>query len=124
MGRRIPAIAIATGRPYQEVCDALNELGRNEYIAKRKKRRSPSQAGVYRKSYQRYLTTLSWHWKGTTAIGSGCTVPYDLRNCRTGDSSLKFSGHLTVVVIDGVLYDTHDCSRHGTRCVYDYFSKP
>jgi hypothetical protein len=25
-------------------------------------------------------------------------------------------------VIDGVIYDTPDCSRGGTRCVYGYFS--
>jgi len=24
-------------------------------------------------------------------------------------------------VIDGVLHDTHDCSRDGTRCVYGYW---
>ena len=32
------SIAIVTGRPYQEVYDALNELGRSERISKRKKR--------------------------------------------------------------------------------------
>jgi|SRR5262245_25045412 len=29
-----------------------------------------------------------------------------------------------VAVIDGVIHDTHDCSRDGTRCVYGYFSLP
>jgi len=24
----------------------------------------------------------------------------------------------------GVIHDTHDCSRDGTRCVYGYFSLP
>jgi hypothetical protein len=24
-------------------------------------------------------------------------------------------------VIDGVLHDTHDCTRGGTRCVYGYW---
>jgi hypothetical protein len=24
-------------------------------------------------------------------------------------------------VIDGVIHDTHDCSRNGTRCVYGYY---
>jgi hypothetical protein len=36
---------------------------------------------------------------------------------------VKVSGHLTAVV-DGVLYDTYDCSRCGMRRVYGYFSKP
>jgi hypothetical protein len=34
---------------------------------------------------------------------------------------VKVSKHLTAV-IDGVIHDTHDCSRGGTRCVYGYFS--
>jgi len=32
------------------------------------------------------------------------------------------SRHLTTV-IDGVIYDTYDPSREGTRCVYGYYSK-
>lgn len=32
------------------------------------------------------------------------------------------SKHLTCVK-DRVLYDTYDCSRDGTRCVYGYWSK-
>jgi hypothetical protein len=30
--------------------------------------------------------------------------------------------HYTVV-IDGVLHDTHDCTRGGKRCVYGYWRK-
>ena len=33
------------------------------------------------------------------------------------------SKHITVVK-DGVLHDTYDCSRRGTRCVYGYWTKP
>jgi hypothetical protein len=29
----------------------------------------------------------------------------------------------TTVVIDGVLRDTHDCTRGGKRCVYGYWRK-
>jgi len=28
-----------------------------------------------------------------------------------------------VAVIDGVINDTYDCSREGTRCVYGYWEK-
>ena len=117
------SIAIVTGRPYQEVYDALNELGRTERISKRKKKRSNSRTGVYRKSYQRYLESLGWHWTPTMAIGSGCTVHLRAEELPKGWLLVKVSGHLTAV-INGVLYDTHDCSRRGTRCVYGYFSKP
>jgi len=57
------------------------------------------------------------------AIGSGCTVHLRSEELPKGRLLVKVSGHLTAV-IDGVLYDTHDCSRHGMRCVYGYFSKP
>jgi hypothetical protein len=117
------SIAIATGKPYQEVYNALNELGRNERISKRKKKRSNSRTGVYRKSYQRYLESLGWQSTPTMAIGSGCTVHLRAEELPDGRLLVKVSGHLTAV-IDGVLYDTHDCSRHGMRCVYGYFSTP
>jgi len=35
---------------------------------------------------------------------------------------VKVSKHLTAV-IDGVMYDTHDPSRGGSRCVYGYYLK-
>jgi hypothetical protein len=57
------------------------------------------------------------------AIGSGCAVHLRAEELPKGRLLVKVSGHLTAV-IDGVLYDTHDCSRRGTRCVYGYFSKP
>ena len=117
------SIAIVTGRPYQEVYDALNELGRVEGIGKRKKKRSNSRTGVYRKSCQRYLESLGWHWTPTMAIGSGCIVHLRAEQLPKGRLLVKVSGHLTAV-IDGVLYDTHDRSRRCTRCVYGYFSKP
>ena len=34
------AIAIATGKPYQEVYDALNRLAQGERLGKRKRKRS------------------------------------------------------------------------------------
>ena len=117
------SIAIVTGRPYQEIYDGLNELGRVECIGKRKKKRSNSRTGVYPKSYQRYLESLGWHWTPTMVIGSGCTVHLRTEELPKGRLLVKVSGHLTAVV-DGVLYDTHDCSRSETRCVYGYFSKP
>jgi hypothetical protein len=117
------SIAIATERPYQEVYDALNELGQIERIGKRKRKRSNSRTGVYQKSYQRYLESLGWHWTPTMAIGTGCTVHLRTEELPKGRILVKVSGHLTAV-IDGILYDTHDCSRRGMRCVYGYFSKP
>ena len=40
----------------------------------------------------------------------------------SGRLIVAVSRHL-VAVIDGVIHDTHDPSRGGTRCVYGYFSR-
>ena len=117
------SIAIATGNPYQEVYDALNGFAQTERTGRRKKRRSSSRTGVYRQTYQRYLELLGWKWTSTMSIGSGCQVHLRASELPAGHLIVKVSRHLTAV-IDGVLYDTFDCSRRGTRCVYGYFSRP
>ena len=35
----------------------------------------------------------------------------------------EFHKNITVIK-DGILHDTYDCSRNGTRCVYGYWTKP
>jgi len=117
------AIAIATGKPYREVYDALNALAAKERTGKRKKKKSNSREGVFRCTYNLYLQSLGWRWTPTMSVGSGCRV--HLRTCElpAGALIVRVSRHLTAV-IDGQLRDTHDCSRGGTRCVYGYFARP
>lgn len=117
------SIAIVTGKPYQEVYEGLNQLAQTERTGRRKKRRSNSRTGVYRKTYQRYIESLGWRWTSAMSIGSGCRVHLKAKELPRGRLLVKVSKHLTAV-IDGVLYDTHNCSRGGTRCVYGYFSRP
>ena len=117
------SIAIATGKPYQEVYIALNRLAETERVGKRKKRRSSSRTGVFRRTYQHYLESLGWQWTSTMSIGSGCQVHLRASELPSGPLIVKVSRHLTAV-IDGVLHDTHHCSRGETRCVYGYFSQP
>ena len=117
------SIAIATGKTYQQVYDALNQFAETERIGKRKRKRSNSRTGVFRKTYQSYLESLGWQWTSTLSIGSGCQVHLRASELPPGPLIVKVSRHLTAV-IDGVLYDTYDCSRAGTRCVYGYFSQP
>jgi len=116
------SIAIATGKTYQEVYDAINQLARAERIGKRKRRRSSSRTGVFRRTYQHYLESLGWRWTSTMSIGSGCRVHFCASELPQGPLIVKVSRHLTAV-IDGVLYDTHNCARGGARCVYGYFSQ-
>jgi hypothetical protein len=117
------SIAIATGKPYQEIYIALNRLAETERVGKRKKRRSSSRTGVFRRTYQHYLESLGWQWTSTMSIGSGCQVHLRASELPSGPLIVKVSRHLTAM-IDGVLYDTHNCSRGETRCVYGYFSQP
>ena len=115
------SIAIATGKTYQEVYDALNRLAMMERLGRRKRKRSNSRTGVFRPTYERYLESLGWHWTSTMKIGSGCQVHLRASELPQGPLLVRVSRHLTAV-IDGVIYDTHNCSRGGTRCVYGYFS--
>ena len=55
-------------------------------------------------------------------IGSGGKVHLRAEELRAGRIMAQTAHHL-VAVIDGVIHDTHDCSRGGTRCVYAYFSQ-
>jgi hypothetical protein len=116
------AIAIATGRPYREVYDALNGLAQSERPRKRG-RRSSSRTGVSRATSGRYLRSLGWTWTATMQIGSGCRVHLDAAELPGGRLVVSVSRHL-VAVLDGVVHDTHDPSRGGRRCVYGYWAGP
>lgn len=114
------AVAIATGKPYQEVYDALNGLAVHERTGKRKRGTSNSRKGVYRATYQRYLESIGWTWTPTMKIGQGCTTHLCADELPSGRLIAVVSRHLCTV-IDGVIHDTSDPSRDGKRCVYGYF---
>jgi hypothetical protein len=118
----VRAVAIATGLPYQTVYDMANELGRGERISKRKRGRSSARTGVHKVTIRRMMQSLGWTWKATMQIGSGCTVHLRSDELPRGRLVVSVSRHL-VAVIDGVVHDTHDPSRRGTRCVYGYWRK-
>ena len=116
------SISIITGKPYKEVYDALNQLSESERTGKRKKKKSNSRTGVYRVTYEKYLKSLGYTWTPTMKIGSGCLIHLRSDELPEGRLIVKVSKHITAV-IDGVINDTYDCSRGGTRCVYGYFKK-
>jgi hypothetical protein len=115
------AIAIATGKPYQEIYDALNALGTKERTSKRRRGKSSARNGVYKNTTRKYLESLGWKWTPTMGIGQGCKVHLRPEELPSGRLIVSVSKHLTVV-IDGAIHDIHDPSRDGTRCVYGYFS--
>lgn len=124
------SIAIATGMPYQQVYDDLNELAKKERKGKRKRGKSSARNGVYKPTTKKYLKSLGWKWTPTMFIGSGCTVHLHEGELPMGTLIVSVSKHLTTV-IDGVIHDTHDPRREtvredGTisrRCVYGYWTK-
>jgi hypothetical protein len=115
------AISIATGRPYQEVYDALNRLAQLERAGKRKRGKSSSRTGVYKNTIRRYMESIGWKWTPTMQIGSGCRVHLRADELPSGRLVVSLSRHMAAVV-DGVVHDTGDPSRGGTRCVYGYFT--
>lgn len=117
----VRAICNATGKDYKEVYDAINVMAKSERITKRKHDKSSARNGVYKETWKKYLESLGWKWHSCMSIGSGCTTHLRSDELPKGTIIVQVSKHLTCVK-DGVLYDTYDCSRNGTRCVYGYFS--
>lgn len=116
------SIAIATGKPYAEIYADLNSLGGLERSSKRRRGKSSARTGVFKPTYRRYLESLGWRFVATMGIGTGCKVHLRDGELPMGRIIAVVSKHL-VAVIDGVMHDTHDPSRDGTRCVYGYFRK-
>ena len=119
------AIAIAAGLDYQDVYDRIVAEGKRERTSKRKSGRSHPRTGVYSASMHRLITRdLGGTWTPTMTIGSGTTVHVRADELPpTGRHVLRVSKHYAAWV-DGVLYDTHDCSRGGARAVYGYWTFP
>jgi hypothetical protein len=124
------AIAIATETPYQWVYDELHTRNK-AYMASHRGRLAKRIArngttprdGIFREVFRPYLKQLGWRWTPTMQIGSGCTVHLRADELPSGRLIVAVSG-LLVAVIDGVIHDTYDCSHHGTRCVYGFWSAP
>lgn len=105
----VRSIAIAKNSDYKAVYDETrNFLGY-----------SPRN-GIENKDTKKLLAHFGGKWHATMAIGSGCKVHLRKDELPSGRIVCNCSGHL-VAVINGIINDTHDCSRNGTRCVYGYW---
>ena len=117
------AIAIATSLPYQHVYDHINQIAVSERRGSRKRGVSNARTGVYRSAMHKFLGALGWNWTPCMTIGSGCKVHLRDGELPMGRLVLSLSKHYAAV-IDGVLHDTYEDDRGGTRCVYGYWSAP
>lgn len=112
------AIAIAGCIDYRTLYDDL--AARQAATGRPRSARNGVMPAVYRA----WFADNGWAWTPTMHIGAGCTV--HLRTGEvpaTGAHVIRLSKHL-VAVIDGVVFDTYDPSRDGSRCVYGYWTAP
>lgn len=119
------AISIATGTPYKEVYDLINEYAKREKSSKQRKyRTSKARTGVFKDTIKKIMKEhFRWEWIPVMKVGSGCTMHLKADELPEGTIIVNLSRHLACVK-DGVLHDTYDCSRGGTRCVYGYWRRP
>jgi hypothetical protein len=111
----VRSIAIVSDLPYQKIYDDLYKANEEFRITSRTK--------LAKSLKKKYLKKLGWNWTPTMFIGQGCKVHLKKNELPNGTLIVSCSKHITVVK-DGVLHDTYDCSRRGTRCVYGYWTKP
>lgn len=117
------AIAIASGRPYREVYDDLAGI-EARYAGRAAKKKRSARNGIHTTgaAFRAYMASIGWSWTPTMGIGTGCRVHLASGELPAGRLVVAVSRHYTAV-IDGVVHDTHDPSRGGTRCVYGYWSR-
>lgn len=120
------AIAIATERPYAEIYALVNSHAQRERpnarAGRMRGRRSSARTGVFKSTERKVLAELGWRYVPTMGIGTGCKIHLKDGELPMGRLVVQVSKHLCAV-IDGVLHDTDDVSRDGTRCVYGYYVK-
>ena len=117
------SICIVTGKPYDEVYQALAEgnfTQRKSKHSKKGKRTAANGINTKRKWFNEYMLSLGFKWVPTMFVGVGCKMHLKKEELPTGKIICNVSKHF-VAVIDGVINDIYDCSREGTRCVYGYY---
>jgi hypothetical protein len=118
------AISIASNRPYLEVYNRLSEGNKNQRASKNTIKGAKSASNginTDRKWFKDYMLELGFTWTPLMKIGSGCKFHAKADDLPAGRLILSLSGHWAAM-IDGVINDTYDPSRGGSRCVYGYWS--
>jgi hypothetical protein len=125
----VRSIAIVTDLPYQKIYDDLfkanhefRSTSRTKLARSLKQKNDSPRSGTHRVVLKKYLVQLGFTWTPTMFVGKGCKVHLKKEELPSGTLLVSCSKHITVVK-DGVLHDTHDCTRNGTRCVYGYWTK-
>lgn len=125
----VRAISIAAQLPYIQVYEDLRLANaayaeeRNDKLARRLTAKGSSpRNGNHRNVFHDYILSHGFDWVPTMKVGAGCQVHLLANELPTGRLIVKVSKHLSAV-IDGIIEDTHNPSRGGSRCVYGYYIK-
>jgi hypothetical protein len=125
----VRAIAIAAQLPYKQVYEDLRAVNaayadqRNDKLARRLNAKGVSpRNGNHRNVFHDYILGHGFEWIPTMKVGAGCQVHLRADELPTGTLIVRVSKHLSAV-IEGVIQDTHNPSRGGSRCVYGYYIK-
>ncbi len=122
------AIAIATGKPYREVHDALT-VATLHYVKTHRNlvtgwiRRSRGGRGFdpangsYKEIYDPYLKSIGWRFTST----KDQKVRLRADELPSGRLIVRIHRHL-VAVIDGVIHDTYNSGGAGPRPVIGYYT--
>lgn len=104
------AVAIVTSRDYKEV---YNEIAKLIGYTPRN--------GVYKKDTKKVMEHFGGVWVSCSGIGTKNKVHLNATEMPLqGRFVCNLSKHVTCI-IDGVINDTYDPSREGTRLVYGYW---
>lgn len=104
------AIAIATGKPYDEV---YRDLAQANKAAGGK---ASARNGLKRKVFEKYLNDLGWTWHSAPKFEGRKARHSDMPD---GVVIVRMARHVACV-IDGVLHDTWDSRR---KMVYGYWAR-
>jgi hypothetical protein len=118
------SISITASLSYREVYERLAVGNSNQRASKntpKGKKSARNGINTSRKWFKDYMLELGFTWTPLMKIGSGCKVHAKADELPKGRLILSLSGHWSAM-IDGVINDTYDPSRNGTRCVYGYWS--
>ena len=109
----VRAIAIANNMDYKQTYQLVKKYNNGE----------TPRNGVYKEVYIKLLKDLGWKW--IPCCGRGVkkqNVHLHKDELPMGILICRVSKHLTCIK-DGVIFDTYNCSRGGTRKVYGYWIK-
>lgn len=118
----VRAVAIASGRTYQEVYDRTNYWASFERRVKSRRGVSNARTGVHMVTAKKVVEEFGGRWTPIMGIGTGTTVHARADELPpVGRHVLRLSKHFAAYV-EGELRDTYDSSREGTRAVYGYWT--